>query len=189
MLRICIEGEEMHFARGIVVCCAVLVSTPATSAPSQLFGKSVVVTWSENRIQRFAGETEFRPVNARHEYSMYVSSAGRIFSRLRNATSAGTAAIDQVAGSAGATRVPKFSGQSATVFMPSRGGGSSSIRRMTVDFDSSFASCSAKVVRARQEGASLMVGISMTTGRRVEVQSVTVSGATCSIRAGNVFGN
>lgn len=157
------------------------ISADAASAPAQLRGKSIAVSWSENRIQRFVGEANFRSVAASHKFSIYVSSAGRVFSRLTNTTRLGTGSADEVGG----RRTPVFAGQSLTVFIPSQGTG---VRRLTIDFDSGFASCTAGVVRAKPAGAGMMTGTSLINGMRLEIQSVTVGGASCSTQNGNIFG-
>src|SRR5438552_15819287 len=55
----------------------------ANAAPRALYGKSVVVTWQEQRQQKFPDEAEMRFVSAAAEFDVYVSEAGRPFSRLR----------------------------------------------------------------------------------------------------------
>jgi hypothetical protein len=61
--------------------------------PQQLLGKSIVVTWSENRVQRVVGEANFREVDASHSMSVYIGSSGRVFSRLTNTTGLGLDAL------------------------------------------------------------------------------------------------
>src|SRR5438552_3937007 len=58
-------------------------SQVANAAPRALYGKSVVVTWQEERQQKLPGEEEMRFVSAAAEFDVYVSEAGRPFSRLR----------------------------------------------------------------------------------------------------------
>lgn len=170
----------------VVLTSFVPAAARAASAPAQLRGKSVIVNWTENRVQRNIGEVNFRPVAASHQFSIYVSSAGRIFSRLTNRTRAGTGSADEVGGTSAAKRTPIFTGQSLTVFIPSRGTG---VRRLTVNFDRSFENCTATVIRARPEGAPIMTGTSIITGKALEVQSVSVGPASCAMQNGNVFGN
>src|SRR6478609_10208695 len=126
----------------IFACVVGLVCAPtaagAASAPAGLQGKSVVVSWTETRVQRFVGEGEFRTVNGAITLSVYVSSAGRVFSRLAFETRRGAGQSDQLAG-AGARRVPSFSGNTMTVIHPLTSGG---VRRMHVTFDGAFSTCS-----------------------------------------------
>jgi hypothetical protein len=160
----------------------------AASAPNQLRGKSVTVAWSENRMQRVVGEAEFRSVTVQHQYQVYVSSAGRVFSRMTNTNRRGrSGSRDEVGGEGDNRWVPSFSGQSMTVLMGGRGGGA---RRVAVSFDAGFGSCSADVVRAKEVGAETMRATSIIIpGRQVEIKSVTTSSASCGVQAGNVFGN
>ena len=161
------------------------VSATAAAAPSQLFGKSIVITWSETRTQRNVGEADFRQVNASHNLSVYVSSAGRIFNRLTNTTRRGTGATEQVAGSQGARRVPSFRGKSMEMFAPFQSGG---MRHVTVEFDAAFNSCSAQVTYAKPPGTTSSIAHSPITKRLIEFQSVTPGAASCAIQSGNVFG-
>lgn len=75
-----------------------IVPVPAVAAPpSGLRGKAVVVSWSETRVQRHVGEPAFYNVTASHDLRVYVSGAGRVFSRPSNSTRAGTGQREQVA--------------------------------------------------------------------------------------------
>jgi hypothetical protein len=62
----------------VTIAALVLLSLAAfaQSAPAQLHGKSIVATWSENRMQRLAGKGEFRPMSIPSGISVYVSTAG-----------------------------------------------------------------------------------------------------------------
>jgi hypothetical protein len=158
----------------------------AASAPAGLHGKSVVVSWTETRVQRFVGEGDFRTVNGSITLSVYVSSAGRVFSRLGFQTRAGAGQSDQIAGG-GSSRVPSFSGNTMTVVHPLSSGG---VRRMNVTFDGSFSSCSATTQFGKQEGVGRQIAKSWSSAvkRQVEIKSVSPGGVSCSVRNGNVFG-
>jgi len=149
-----------------------------------------VIAWQESRVQRNVGEAEFRNVQASHTLSLYISTAGRVFSRMTFATRLGSAARDQVSGSArpsGApARVPSFSGRTLTMFLPFRGVGG--MRRVTVNFDESFGSCSAKVIHAKEEGAATRIGFSPITKKQIEFKEASAAGESCSVKSGNVFG-
>ena len=60
---------------------AVLASTATVAAPAELYGKSIVVTWTEERVQRQSGQTEFRSTSRTGEFAVYVSTQGRVFNR------------------------------------------------------------------------------------------------------------
>lgn len=170
-----------------------LYGSPAAAgdAQPQLRGKSVTVSWSESREQRNVGQAEFRAVNASHRMSIYVSTSGRVFSRMTNTTRRGTASTAQVEGEGprsptGRARVPAFSGRSMTMFLPFTQAG---MRRLDVTFDDGFNGCSAKVVYAREQGASTSTAFSPITKRMIEFKSIAASGETCTVSNGNVFGS
>ena len=169
----------------IAIFASAALSTGVEAAPAQLRGKSVIVSWTENRMQRIAGEgAAFQPRTVSHEFRVYVSSADRVFSRLININSQGkSGAADRVG--AGGGRVPSFKGQSMTIALTGNVRGA---RLISVDFSAGFDSCTANVIRGKEVGAETMVARSIISGKSVEIQSVTVSGVSCSMRPGNVFG-
>jgi hypothetical protein len=71
-----------------------------------------------------------------------------------------------------------------TVILPMRQAG---VRRLVVDFDAGFGSCTAKVSFAKQAGASTSTAFSPITKKMVELQSIITSGESCTVRSGNVF--
>ena len=159
--------------------------------PQQLLGKSVVVTWSENRIQRVEGESKFREVNATHNMSIYIGSSGRIFSRLTNTMGSGSGRIDHIQEqSAGdpnvRKRVTTFNGQSMTLDQPLRKGGH---RHLLIDFGDKFDNCSAKLSFVTEAGSPTSLARSPITNKMVEIKSIAMSGENCSVSTGNVFGD
>jgi hypothetical protein len=63
----------------------------------------------------------------------------------------------------------------------------SGARQITVDFDSSFTSCQAKVVHGKEAGVGTIHQTSVFGGKQVEARAIEVSGVTCSVPEGNVF--
>jgi hypothetical protein len=164
---------------------SILVSPTVTLAapPSQLMGKSVVVNWTETRSQRNVGETEWRSVNASHSLSVYVSTAGRAFTRQVNSTKSGSGTLDQVSDQGGNVHT-SFDGQSMTFIRENRGGA----RRVVVRFDGGFTGCTASAGTGFESGKS-SISISPITKRPVEIRAVTVGSVSCSVQAGNVLGS
>lgn len=170
---------------------ALLTSGAANAAPpAQLKGKSIVIDWSETRQQRDerpdGSWTPVRSVSATHKLSIYVSTAGRVFSRQTNSTRAGSGTTEQVAGEGGGSfpvRTPSFAGQTMTIIGESRGGA----RRTIVDFDAGFTSCSARTATAFASGQTSR-SVSPITKRKVEIMSVSAGGASCAMQNGNVMG-
>ena len=172
----------------IAVWLAVPSQALAQGAPAQLRGKSIVLNWTEHRMQRAEGEADFKPVNSNQTLQMYVSTEGRVFER-RSATRQGkrtrTGSKDSVDGGAiaGTASTSRFSGRSLVLAGAMRQGG----RHVSVEFDQGFSSCTVQVTIGREAGTDLIKGRSLTTGKRIAFQSQGTSGASCSIRDGNVF--
>ena len=174
------------FARSVSIF-ALLFTTQALAAgaPAQLRGKSIVVNWTETRQQKNEGWSDFRTVVANHKLAIYVSTAGRVFSRQTNQTRAGSGSTEQVAGEGGGSgmRTPSFNGQTMTIIAATQGGA----RRTVIDFDAGFSTCTAKAGTAFESGKT-KVSTSPITHKRVEMRSVETSGVSCSVQDGNVLG-
>ena len=169
---------------GILLSLAHAIAAMADDAPAGLYGKSVVVVWGETRMQRNVGQPKFYQVVAVQTLSIYVSVNGRVFNRFGLQTGAGAAATDQVAGSEGARRIPKFNGQSMTMPLLFTTGGA---RNVAVEFGSKFDDCKAKITLAKKPGNELEIGFSNITKKFIEFQSLTPDDASCKIQDGNVF--
>lgn len=185
------HSHDPRIAAAAIAGLILLTATAANAAPpAQLKGKSVVINWSETRQQRDERPdgtwTPVRAIGATHTLSIYVSTAGRVFSRQTNRTNAGSGTTEQVAGEGGGsfpTRVPSFTGQTMTIIGESRGGA----RRTVVDFDAGFASCSARTATAFESGQTSR-SVSPITKRKVEIVSVAAGSASCALQNGNVMG-
>lgn len=161
---------------------------PAIAAPSQIYGKSVVVSWNEDRQQRVNGEEIVRNVSRSAQFSVYVSSAGKVFSRMGYAFSGNRGGLktgkkDAVSGES--SRNVSFTGNSMTMV---GGHGSGGARSIHVTFDGGFQGCSAQVVSGKESGASSIRAKSMVTGEAIEILSIKTGAASCSVKDGNVFG-
>jgi hypothetical protein len=157
-------------------------ATEAMAAPQELIGKSIIVTWTEERMKRAPSQSTFHPEIRHGEFSLYVSSLGRVFNRLRMANSSGqTGSVEQIGGEISVSEKSIVAVQTQV-----RGA-----RRIAVTFDQAYSSCTADVVHAKEAGASTMLGGGL-IGRKAhqpgEIESAHVSGARCLIKEGNVFG-
>jgi hypothetical protein len=163
---------------------ASLAAAPAQAAPQQLIGKSVIISFTENRVQRDGMSPDFRPRSFSGEISVYISSAGRTFSRLQltnQRARSGTA--DRVGNSSAG--VTSFAGNTMTMIS----GGAGGARRTVVTFGAGFSTCEASMVRAKPAGESTIRTKSIINpGMPVEIRSVEVTGISCRVRDGNVFG-
>jgi hypothetical protein len=157
--------------------------TVAMAAPKELVGKSIVVTWTEERMVRRPGTEPFRSQVRHAEFSVYVSSLGRVFDRLKMTNPRGESGfVDEIGGKT------SFSGNSLVAVQTQERGA----RRIAVTFDQAYSGCTAEVIHAKEAGASTMLGAAIISGRnkpRAEIESSHVSGAiSCAIKDGNVFG-
>jgi hypothetical protein len=165
------------------LCCGL----EALAAPPQaLYGKSIVVSWTEQRMQRRQGEGEFRPATRQGEFSVYVSNAGRIFNRasMTNPRRGRSGATERVGDTK--NRNVSFEGRTMVVIQHGASGGA---RRIVASFDDGFAGCTAEVIRGKEEGAGAIVARStITPGRTVEIASVKTTGVSPAVTNGNEFG-
>jgi hypothetical protein len=166
-----------------------MTASGALAAPSQLYGKSVVVSWTENRMQTTDYSDTPVPKTASGRLSVYISDKGRAFSRVsmsverRRRTQSGERDAVQGEGSA---RSVNFHANSMTVSAPR---GDAGAMMIAVTFDSAFQGCSAHVVTGKANGAQSTRVTSMINGRQYRFFSVQTSGESCSVQSGNVFGN
>jgi hypothetical protein len=159
--------------------------TYAADAPKALWGKSVVLTWTETRQQRIVGQPNFYSVHGNDGTSIYVSTAGRIFNRRTHSTRAGSGTVERAPGE-GSGAYPRgailFGGQTMTLIGETKGGA----YRTVIEFDANFVSCTARRSIAFQPGQT-SIALSPIIHKYIEVKSVTVNGMSCSVRAGNVL--
>jgi hypothetical protein len=147
----------------------------AASAPEGLRGKTVVVTWRENRVQRPADAEQFRSTTVQHQFQVQVGSDGRVGAQMTNTNERGRSGSRS---DANGWRYD-FGPQSMTVLMGGGSGGGA--RRIAVRFDRSFASCTSDVIRGKEAGASSMMTTSMISGRRMEIRSAIAVGVSCRV--------
>ena len=161
----------------------------SAAAPAPLHGKSFVVSWSENRVQRNEGEPAFRPVRANQTLQLYVSTSGRVFSRLTFATGRGTGTASRVQGDITKNPMfrqwdPAFGDKTLALAQNFQKGGK---RLVEIEHDGALTSCKAKVTYVPEEGAMTSFGWSPIIKKMVEFQSIEMSGDSCAIRSGIVF--
>jgi len=181
------SGEGTISSRTTVVafgCLLLFCCAAAAAAPPQLYGKSVVVSWSEARSERAIGDQGgFRPVVVSRQMSTYISTAGRPFNRIVNSHGGKSGGNEQVGASGHFTL--EFQGHSLLLTHVSAGRDGAT--RVQSDFDQSFGSCTAHVTVAKAAGSSTFTHRSSISGEMFETQSVAIGAATCSIKDGNIF--
>ena len=172
----------MRDVSAIVIAVVTLVTsaTAASAVPNELKGKSVVLTWTENRMQRREGASEFRAATISMGLSLYVSTEGRVFNRMQsNSGSSEQAPGEPLKGG----RLPSFSGNTMTIMQPLR----ALARRIVVTFDGGFGSCTVSVIAGKEEGAGQGHLKAFGTGQPIEIQSVTATNTNCTVKNRNVF--
>jgi hypothetical protein len=183
----------IHVSRGIAVFFGLILplscQAAAAEAPSQLYGKTVVVTYTFSFMLRpFGSQQQFHPSSSQHTLYIYVSSAGRLFVRDSATSRRGSGSFDVVGSGqtpGGGASKAEFQGNSLIVASATKN--TAAAAQIRADFDSGFASCTAKVIVGKSAGVDTYRLKSLSTGQVLEVQSRTASEAGCSIKSGNVF--
>ena len=158
----------------------VLVSVGAAYAsPPQFYGKTVVVRWQEERIQRMPGDDQFRPVSAAGEVGISINDAGRAATRLSFSVQDPRAnRVRSGSKSVAGARV-NFAGETMTIGIQR---GSASAIQISVRFSGGFSGCTARGVSGMTGGASSSQTPSIVDGGSTAIRSVRISGESCSIQ-------
>lgn len=160
-------------------------ATAANAAPPQLRGKSIVLSWTEQRREQNPVTRQEHHLATPFSFTVYVSSADRTFNRL---TAGRAGSSDQGAGSKDrkgfAARAVNFSGQRMTASNTFAAGGA---RQIAATFDAGFSGCSGSVIIGRGGGREAIRQKKM-DGSWVDLLSVSVGAVSCSISAGNALG-
>jgi hypothetical protein len=162
-----------------------LTSVAHAAPPAQLYGKSVKLSWTESRMERKMGESDFHGKSIGQYVNIYISSTGKIFNRY--GAFAGRKSgkqKDEISGQAGSNRGVTLRGNTLEFFQAFGGGA----RHIVATFDSTFSSCTATAAYASAAGGGpQFLGHTAISGERLEVKSMSGGGASCSIQEGNVF--
>jgi hypothetical protein len=173
----------------------------AATFPAPLLGKSVTVNWTASRQQKFEGMNEvvFRSVST--SMQVYISTAGRAFTKEsiyssgggRGGRSGGRGFGSSFQGEQGPGDARSSVGRNDVVHME---GGAlvldrkmiEGARRISITFDAGYGSCTARVIMGREGGTGALWGRNPINGRRFEIVSVDNGTPSCSVASGNVFG-
>lgn len=174
--------------------CAVVVSAlvmQASAAPKQLYGRTVVISWAEQRTDRIIETNVTRSYSMAKELVVYVSSAGRVFSRYSASTigrrgTTNLGASDQGGGTADAkelgARVINFPGRTMSVVNKLQTGA----RQISASFNENFSECSGNVIYGRTGSAPIIQGM-WNSSAKVQIISISIGAMSCSIKSGNAF--
>jgi hypothetical protein len=162
----------------------------AAGAPSQLYNKTITISWTSSGTAKGADGRviNFSNTNTR---TIYVSTAGRLFVRFnlnsnrRHSTGrSGEAGPTDKVNADGNARDIHFEGNRLVGTAAFNSGGA---RQFVATFDSGFSSCTASVVAGKSgSGPMTMKG---PDGAMYSVDRMESTGATCSIQSGNAFAN
>lgn len=159
--------------------------------PSAMYGKSVVVTTNETTVSRPVDGGAEAAASARNVLSVYFSGTGRLFVRSRRTLTSnklGTVTKDidtePDGGPIGVSTASdvQFTDNVMTINLTMTAG----MRRITITFDGSHATCMAAVTNEK-DGDKPMVIRSRYTGQNREILSIQTSVENCAVKAGNVF--
>jgi hypothetical protein len=203
---ICLMHTTISKAAGaILVAGALSAPDPAAAAsfPAPLLGKSVSVNWTDNRQVKLEGTGEIRPGSWRASLQVYISTAGRAFSRESwsgggggmwrrggRGRGFGTSFQEEQAPGDPATslgsskEVVHMEGGALVVDRKMREGA----RRVVVTFDAGYTSCNARVILGREGGTSALRSWNPVTRRRFEIVSINIATPSCAVAPGNMFG-
>jgi hypothetical protein len=188
------RGVLKMFRRISTVVCLFLTLPGAVygaAAPRQLFGRSIVVSWSESQSRRISGDSQFSHAQVRRDDSVYISSAGRAFNRGSSrepgtSTASTELAPDSAKNTRGSFQSVHFEGR--TLFVDTEL--ASGARRVIIDFDDAFQTCNARIVYGKEGGGAkpVVTNSARHPGLQYEHQSVEIQNLSCVIKDGNVFG-
>jgi len=161
----------------------------ADPAPAALYNKSILLAWTEHRVQRSDGGA-IKKSTTNSDFAIYISSAGRLFSRFerRNSRSGrsntSTLGPEGIAGFAGVGQGPRstrFEGGQLISDNKMRSGA----RRILVEFDDQYRGCQLKIIYGKEGGAPLYHRAM--DGRMYYILSTEIVSPTCEIKDGYSF--
>jgi hypothetical protein len=181
---------------GILLSAAMSVPSIAESVPfpAPLLGKSLTLSWTENQQRKFEGTGEITFPTLSDSLRIYISTAGRAFSRevfvrtgggggQRGGPSVSDQAPDDSRSSTGDQRIVHFEHGALLVDNHLVAG----TRHISITFGAGYGGCNARVTYDRP-GDGGPIRRKLLNGRRYELVSIETSAPSCSIMSGNVLG-
>ena len=164
---------------------AAYATSGIAAVPETLRNKSFTISWSEEHNQSVDGGP-FRDVSVPFKWTLYFSSAGRGFSRLRIGWGR-VGGTNENVGKGGKT----FSGGeyamkfTASGFVNTANFGDAA-RRTSVEVTG--AGCTARVWVGLAQGAA-SASLNQANGHHIEIRSLHAGSASCQLQDGNAFAN
>jgi hypothetical protein len=115
----------------------------ASTAPPQLFGKSLTLAWQTNRVEENLTTSRTRQYGASAGLKVYVSSKGRIFTEKVRGQTSKLQEVSSDSGDNKEVREWRVEGHSLVAYHTFKSG----VRRMVIDFDSEYRTRMLKVKR------------------------------------------
>lgn len=166
-----------------VVASIPLVTAARAEAPQQLHNRTVQLTWTASVVERSADGQTIRP-QIGVSWTVFVSSAGRLFARASRSTGKQSGQSDMAPGAAtnrgGEPVAVRFVGSKLVGNI----GYSLGAVNFVASFDPDFSGCTVAVTYGREGGHMKRRGVDGVTR---EIESITPSGESCSLRDGNAF--
>jgi hypothetical protein len=172
---------KCNFVLNAMAAVLLLPAGNAVAAPSQLLNKTVITsaTISANATADDGTVTRFPRTVQR---TIYISSKGRIFVRVSR--SVGQRSETRERGPETTGSAFRFQGNKLVGVLKLPSGAS----QMVIDFDAGFTSCTMSFLFGRESGQAIRFkGLNGKT--YTQQGKFSVSGQSCSIRAGNPFAN
>ncbi len=161
----------------VLAVAATLIGGAPHAAAQQLLNKSVTISFSVTVPAR--GSDGSTQANARAvTRTYYVSSQGRVFARTDRRVGRRSETTERAPGETNM----RISGNSMVGVMPLPSGAS----QLTINFDPSGSSCTARVIMGAEMGKPIVYkGLNGMT--YTQTGPTQVSGVSCSVRSGNAF--
>jgi hypothetical protein len=152
-------------------------------APRPLFNNTIQISWTTSAVERSADGQVINPQIAVN-WTIYVSTAGRLFARGARSVGRREGQSDIAPGAtknkAGEATGVRFVGNKLVGNIAYAMGAVNFV----ATFDRTFRGCTVQVMYGREGGKMMRRGLD---GVMRQIQSLTASGQTCSVREGNAF--
>jgi hypothetical protein len=150
------------------------------ATPTQLYNKTITVSWLVESVQRLPDGRIVSP-HVENQRTIYVSTAGRLFLRSTTTATNGRFYASKTADKAPGDSQIRFEGRRLIGNRAySRGAG-----QMTIDFSPDFRSCTVSLIFGKEGGAPIRwKGLDGTIHEVISAKAVS---STCSIKEGNAF--
>ncbi|MBI3701167.1 MAG: hypothetical protein HY242_12075 [Afipia sp.] len=172
-----------RIAAPIFLFTVIAASAHAAGALPQLRGKNLNLSWTDNRVEKILSTGVQRPVTQSSIVTVYVSAEGRFFSAFGRTVGHGFVNRKEVSG--GDRNALNWRVEGTTLAADQRF--MRGARRLIVTFDPGFGSCSLRVLHGKEAGSSTIQYMTMKSLEPVELQSINVTSASCTIGTGNPF--